>query len=198
MVVVASRSPQAPDDLAHSQQLVTLSADLTDAGQVHDLVGSVVARWGRIDALLHLVGGFAGGHSVAETPPEAVEEMLRAHVRTAFLCCREVVPHMLAQGSGRIVCAAARAALQPAAGLSAYAIAKAGVVALVQTLARELAGTGVTANAIAPDTINTPANRAAMPEADLSRWTPPERIAEVLLFLASSASAAVNGAVLPV
>ncbi len=124
--------------------------------------------------------------------------MLQRNLRPTFLCCRAVVPPMLSRRSGRIVCTAARAALQPPANVSAYAAAKAGVVALVQTLARELEGTGVTANAIAPGVIDTAANRAAMPDADPAAWTAPADIARVLLFLASPESAAVNGAVIPV
>lgn len=197
-VVAVSRAAAAPPEIVRASSLAVLPADLADAAQVEQAVAQAVGRWGRIDALVHLAGGFAGGQPLADTPPEELEEMLQRNLRPTFLCCRAVVPPMLSRRSGRIVCTAARAALQPPANVSAYAAAKAGVVALVQTLARELEGTGVTANAIAPGVIDTAANRAAMPDADPAAWTAPADIARVLLFLASPESAAVNGAVIPV
>jgi len=172
--------------------------DLTRADQVGPCVERVVAAHGRIDALLNLCGGFWGGVSIAETLEVELERMLELNLKTAFICARAVLPGMLARGAGRIVNVTARPALAGGAGVGAYAIAKAGVATLTRVLADEVRARGVTVNAIAPSVIDTPANRAAMPDADHASWVAPATIAAVLVFLASDAAAATSGAIVPV
>jgi NAD(P)-dependent dehydrogenase (short-subunit alcohol dehydrogenase family) len=124
--------------------------------------------------------------------------MLNLNARTAFVLSRAVAPHMLEQGSGKIVHVAARAALEGGARASAYSVSKSGIVRLVESMAAELRQDGINVNCVLPGTIDTPQNRQAMPKADHSRWVSPQAIADVMLFLASDAARAVNGAAVPV
>jgi NAD(P)-dependent dehydrogenase (short-subunit alcohol dehydrogenase family) len=144
------------------------------------------------------VGGFAGGAPVDATDLEVWDRMYRMNLRSAASLSRALLPGMRARRRGAIVCIASRAALERPAGLAAYSAAKAGVLVLTETLQREVAADGIRVNAVVPTTIDTPANRAAMPDADFSQWTPPAKIAEVILWLASDAAAAVRGAAVPV
>jgi NAD(P)-dependent dehydrogenase (short-subunit alcohol dehydrogenase family) len=144
------------------------------------------------------VGGFSGGEPVHETELETWDRMYRMNVRTAVALSRAVIPGMLARRSGAILNVASRAALDRPAGLAAYAAAKSAVIVLTETLQKELAGHGVRVNAVLPTTIDTPANRVAMPGADFLQWTAPARIAEVLVWLASPAGATVRGGLIPV
>ncbi len=180
--------------------LTGFRADVTSEADVRSLVDGVVGRYGRIDALLHLAGGYRGGADVASTPGADWDFLMDLNLKSAFLCCRAVLPVMTGAGAGRIVCVAARPAVEAKgrSGSGAYAVSKAGVVVLVQTIAEEVRKKGVGINVIVPGTIDTPANRAAIPAGDFSRWTSPEAVAEVLLFLASDASAVTSGAVVPV
>jgi len=171
-----------------------IEADLaTSAG-----CAAVVERTGTVDALVHCVGGFAGGQPVAETEDQTWDLMMNLNLRAAFCMCRAVLPGMLKAGFGRIVAVGSRTGIEPAAGLSAYGVSKAGLVALIRTIAVEVKGTGVTANVVMPSVIDTAANRAAMSKADSRKWVRPESIAGVLLWLASKDAADVNGAVIPV
>jgi NAD(P)-dependent dehydrogenase (short-subunit alcohol dehydrogenase family) len=151
-----------------------------------------------IAALVNGVGGFGGGQPVHESDLELWDRMWRMNVRTAVSLTRAVLPGMLARGSGSIVNIASRAALDLPAGLGAYAAAKGAVLALAEILQKEVGDRGVRVNTIVPTTIDTPANRAAMPNADFSQWTPPARIAEVIHWLCSDAGATVRGAVIGV
>ncbi len=150
------------------------------------------------EVLVNGVGGFSGGPAVHETELEVWDRMFRLNVRTAVAMSRAVLPDMLARGRGAIVNVASRAAFDCPAGLAAYSASKAAIVALTQTLQREVQRHGVRVNAVVPTTIDTPANRAGMPDADFSLWTPPARIAEVIYWLASDASASVRGGLIPV
>jgi len=173
---------------------VLVEADVADeAGAAR-----AVAAAGEVDVLVNGVGGFAGGTPVDATPLDAWDRMYRMNVRTAAACARAAVPGMRARRRGVIVNVASQAALAPPAGLSAYAASKAGVVALTRALQEELAGDGIRVAAVVPTTIDTPANRAAMPGADPSAWTPPAKIAGVILWLASDAASTVRGALVPV
>ena len=177
--------------------ITTLKADFTDQTQVGSLVAQAIGTSGRLDALINLVGGFATGR-VVDTEVSLWQRMLNINLTSAFLLSQAVLPRMLQQGHGRIVHVAARAALEPFAGAAAYIVSKAGLVGLIRTLASELEGSGVTVNAVLPSTIDTPANRRAMPAADPSKWARPDSIAHTLKFLASDAAGQTNGALIPI
>ena len=187
-----------PDLTGSSKHLLLGSVDATDAESVASAVRAAMDHFGRIDVLANAVGGYRAGTPVHETPLETLDFMLNLNTRTAFVLSRATVPHMLAQGSGKIIHVAARSALKGGADAAAYSISKSGIVRLVESMAAELGQSGVNVNCVLPGTIDTPQNRQAMPTADHSRWTPPEAIADVMLFLASPAARAVVGAAVPV
>lgn len=186
-----------PDQL-DSGRLRLSACDVSDGDQVAALLDVLGADWGPLWLACSLVGGWAGGTTVEELEDLSVLDlMLKLNLRTATVVAREGLKHMGPAG-GRLVLVASRTAIVPAAGQAAYSAAKAGVLSLVSTLAEELRGSGRTANAIVPKVIDTPANRAAMPNAEHGRWVPPEAIAEVIAWLGSAASWPVSGAAIPV
>lgn len=172
----------------------THAVDLADEGAVAAFYGEVAGA-GPLWASIHLVGGFAMA-PVNETPATMVSDMFRLNAMTAFLTSREALKHM--RGGGRIVNVAARPALVPTGGMVAYAMAKAAVVSLTQSLAAEVLRDGVLVNAVAPSIMDTPANRAAMPKADHSRWPSVDQVARAIAFLASPDNALTSGLVMPV
>ncbi|MDT3778123.1 SDR family NAD(P)-dependent oxidoreductase [Nitrospira sp. MA-1] len=177
--------------------LVGLSADVTDEAEVHRLMKEAVRKTTRIDCLINLVGGFAMGR-LAETEMSTWSKMLSINLTSAFLLSREATRFMSKQGSGRIMHMAARAAVDPFPGAGAYIVSKSGLLALIKVLALELTGSGVTVNGVLPATIDTPANRNSMPDADPNEWVKPEAIAALLVFLASEEAEALNGALIPI
>jgi NAD(P)-dependent dehydrogenase (short-subunit alcohol dehydrogenase family) len=189
--------PSSPSRIA-DPNYTTVAADLTVPAEAELAVRKVIETSGKIDVLLHLTGGFAGGKPVAETDDAAWIKMLSLNLHTAIHMARAVLPHMLEAGKGRIVAIGSRTGVEPAAGLSAYAVSKAALIALVRTIAAEVRNSGITANIVLPSVIDTPANRAATPAADFTKWVQPESIARLLLFLASEAAADINGAVIPI
>ena len=193
-VVGVSRSIDA--SLTHPR-FVAQAVDMGTWGGTRTVVDGVAGRFGRIDVLAHLTGGFAGGASVAETEDDVWERMLIVNVRTAVHATRAAIPHMRKAGWGRILAIGSLAALEPAAGIGAYSASKAALVSLVRTIAKENKDAGITANAVLPGTMDTPGNRAAMPKADPSKWIQPDRVAALLVWLASDAAAQVTGAVIP-
>jgi NAD(P)-dependent dehydrogenase (short-subunit alcohol dehydrogenase family) len=195
-VIGVSRSIAA-SDFPHPG-FVAMPAELSTGEAAQHLADQVIARLQRIDILVHLVGGFAGGKSVAETDDTTLDRMLDLNVRSAFFISRAVVPQMRRQGSGRILAIGSRVAVEPAALAGAYAASKAALVSLIRTLAAENKDQSITANVILPGTMDTPANRAADPKADFSTWVQPAQVATMLLHLASDAASQVNGAVIPV
>jgi NAD(P)-dependent dehydrogenase (short-subunit alcohol dehydrogenase family) len=175
--------------------LELLAADLFDA----QAAAAVLARaGGQLGALVNLVGGFAAGGRVHETPVEEFEQQFRLNLRPTYLLCQAALPRLLAAGGGSIVCVSTRAALRPFPGAAGYITSKAAVLAFVDALASEYTKDGVRANAILPSVIDTPANRLAQPDADHSRWVSPEQIARVIRFLCSEDSAPTSGAHIPV
>jgi NAD(P)-dependent dehydrogenase (short-subunit alcohol dehydrogenase family) len=171
-----------------------VEANLLEASEC-DRVAKLAAP---VDALVHLVGGFGGGQPVAETPDEIWDKMLDLNLRSAYSMFRAVLPEMLKARKGRIVAVSSRAAEQPMANFAPYSVSKAALVTLVKTVALEVKNSGVTANVILPSVIDTPANRAAMPGADASKWVTPESIAGLLVWLTSEAARDVNGTVIPI
>jgi len=174
-----------------------MKADVTNEANVQRLVDDVIRTRGRIDALINLVGGFALGR-VVETDASLWQRMLTVNLTTAFLLSKAVLPHMVARGAGRIVHVAAWAAVEPFPGAAAYIVSKSSLLALIKVLALELSGSGVTVNGVLPNTIDTPANRASMPQTDPSTWTKPESITDTLLFLASEEAHQISGAAIPI
>ena len=174
-----------------------MKADVTDESDVRRLVDEVIRTAGRIDALINLVGGFAVGR-VVESDASLWHRMLTMNLTAAFLLSKAVLPHMMERRTGRIVHVAARAALEPFPGAAAYIVSKSGLVALIRALSLEMAGSGVTVNGVLPATIDTPANRSNMPDADPSKWARPESIAQTLIFLASKEASQINGALIPI
>jgi NAD(P)-dependent dehydrogenase (short-subunit alcohol dehydrogenase family) len=170
-------------------------ADLFDPGQA----ATAVAAAGRsLRAVVNLVGGFAMGGRVHETPVEEFEAQFRLNLRPTYLVCAAALPVLLEAGDGAVVCVSSRAALRPFAGAAGYIASKAAVLAFVDALAAEYTQDGIRANAVLPSVIDTPANRASMPDADHSTWVKPEEIAEVIRFLCSRAAAPTAGAHVPV
>lgn len=173
-----------------------IDADVTDEMSVTRAVSQALDHAGRLDCLVNLVGSFAAGR-LAETTPATWNTMLSLNLTAAYLLSRAVIPHFSNQRAGRILHIAARAGQDPFPGAAAYIVAKSGLMTLIRVLALELAGSGVTINGILPTTIDTPANRTGMPDADSSKWVKPQAIADVLLFLASDAASGINGALIP-
>ncbi|HTO10526.1 MAG TPA: SDR family NAD(P)-dependent oxidoreductase [Candidatus Binatia bacterium] len=171
--------------------------DVTDDAAVARLAAAVVERHRRIDVLVTGVGGFAGG-GLVETDRATWDRMLAMNLTSAFTAARAVLPHMLAAGGGRVVMIASRAVVPPAGGFIAYTVAKAGVIALMQALAQEVKGRGVTVNAVAPSTMDTPANRAAMPDVDPRGWVPVTAVADAVASLAAESAGHVTGTLLQI
>ena len=174
-----------------------MKADVTDEADVQRLVKEVMQSQGRIDVLINLVGGFASG-SIMETEASLWQRMLTMNLTAAFLLSKAVLPHMVKRGAGRILHVAAWAAVEPFPGAAAYIVSKSSLLALIRVLALELKGSGVTVNGVLPTTIDTPANRASMPQVDPSTWTKPESIAETMIFLASEEAGQISGVAIPV
>ena len=172
--------------------------DVTDEAAVTQMVESVVAQHGRLDALVNTVGGYAGGTKLWELDTKVFDQMLALNLRSGYALARAAVRAMLKQGSGAIVNVAAKAAVDHGAGAAAYAASKAAAVAMMDSLAGDLKGTGIRVNSILPSIIDTEANRKAMPGSDFSKWPKPEAIARVILYLCSSDAAVVHGAAIPV
>ena len=172
--------------------------DVTDEGATRQLVQDTVANHGRLDYLVNTVGGYAGGIKLWDLDTKTFDHMYALNLRSGYALARAVVPQMLQQKSGAIVNIAAKAALDHAAGASAYASSKAAALAMMDSLAEDLRGTGVRVNSILPSIIDTEMNRRAMPAADFSKWPKPEDIAKVILFLLSDDAKVVHGAAVPV
>jgi NAD(P)-dependent dehydrogenase (short-subunit alcohol dehydrogenase family) len=183
---------------ANSEKLEGASIDVTNEAAARQFVDGVVARHGRVNALVNTVGAYAGGVKLWELDAKVWEQQFALNVRSGLVMARAVVPTMLKQRSGAIVNVASKAAVDHAPGASAYAASKAAAVAMIDSLAADLKGTGVRANSILPSIIDTPANRKAMPNADFSKWPKPEEIARVILFLCCEDANLIQGAAIPV
>jgi NAD(P)-dependent dehydrogenase (short-subunit alcohol dehydrogenase family) len=183
---------------AKATALEGFALDVTDEGATSEFVGRVLSQHGRVDALVNTVGGYAGGVTLWELETKVFDAMLSLNLRSGYALARAVVPAMLKQKHGAIVNVAAKAAFDHGAGASAYAASKAAAVAMMDSLAAEVKGTGVRVNSILPSIIDTAVNRRAMPQADFATWPKPEEIAQVILFLCSDNAAVVHGAAVPV
>jgi NAD(P)-dependent dehydrogenase (short-subunit alcohol dehydrogenase family) len=191
---------KAPDDLPAAgphPPLVLAGVDLTDPAAAQAAMDHAAAQTGGIDALLNIAGGFRW-QTVEKGELAAWDQLYARNLKTAVVACRAALPHLRASRAGRIVNIGAASAVKAGAGMGAYAAAKAGVAKLTESLAEELKDTAVTVNAVLPSIIDTAANRADMPKADVSRWVAPADLAAVILFLADDAARAVTGALIPV
>ena len=183
---------------ANALRLQGHEVDVTDEAAVNQLIEKILLKHGRLDALVNAVGGYAGGLKLWEMETRVFEQMLNLNLRSGYALSRAAVRAMLKQGRGAIVNVAAKAAFDHAAGASAYAASKAAAVAMLDSLAADLKGTGVRVNTILPSIIDTEANRRAMPKADFSKWPKPRDIASVVLFLCSDDARVIHGAAIPV
>lgn len=179
-------------------KLLFAPADLRDTPQAVAAAHAALVRFGRIDVLTNIAGGFRMGEAVHETSDDTWNLLFDLNTRTLLNVCRAVVPLMLAAGGGRIVNVAANGALRGAALMGAYAASKSSVIRLTESMSAELRDRGLGVNCVLPTIIDTPDNRAAMPDADPSRWVTPAALADVIAFLASDAARAVHGAAVPV
>jgi len=174
------------------------TADLSSAESVAALCARTIERFGRIDVLVNVAGGFRGGKGLAEAPDDELDQLLAMNARSVWNACRGVLPAMLRQGAGKIVTIASLNALAGGANVAAYSASKAATLRLCESLAAEVKSKGINVNCVLPGTMDTPANRAAMPDADPARWVDTGAVADVVRFLASDAARAVHGAALPV
>jgi NAD(P)-dependent dehydrogenase (short-subunit alcohol dehydrogenase family) len=202
-LVLADRSADRlghiyPDLANASNVLMATPYDLYDPESVKALVARVVNRFGRLDVLTNTVGGYRAGTPIHQTPLEVFDQMMSVNVRTAFMITQAVIPVMLVQGSGKIIHIAAKAGLVGAPNGSAYSAAKSALIRMSEAVSAEVKERGINVNVVIPGVIDTPQNRATMPNADFSKWVAPEAVADVILFLASNAARAICGATIPV
>lgn len=184
--------------LPDHKRLVLTQTDLFDPDQARRCADIAAEPAAPLRAVVNLVGGFSMGGRVHDTPVEDFEAQLRLNLRATYLTCQATLPYLVAGGGGAILCVSSKAALHPFPGAAGYITAKAAVLGLVDALAAEYARDGIRVNALLPSMIDTPANRAAQPDADRGAWVSPERIAKVALFLCGEASGAISGARIPV
>jgi NAD(P)-dependent dehydrogenase (short-subunit alcohol dehydrogenase family) len=199
-VALIDHARTAPEGLAERLgpgALIVGGVDLTSAPAAEAAMASVAAKFGRIDALINIAGGFHW-QTVADGAIDGWERMYAINLKTALNASKAALPYLIESGAGRIVNVGAQSALHAASGFGPYAASKSAVHRLTESLADELKLKGVTVNAVLPSTIDTAANRRDMPDADFSRWVQPADLAAVILFLASDEAKAVTGALIPV
>lgn len=195
-VIGTSRKIQQSD--FSSPNFTALPAEISSREGAQSLVDEIVARFGKLDVLAHTVGGFAGGQSIADTDNATFQRMLDLNLNSLFHILRATIPALRQTGNGRIIAIGSRQALEPAAGVGAYSASKAAMVSLIKTVALENKDAGLTANVILPGTMDTPANRKSIPNADFSKWVRPSTVANLITWLAGDAGKDINGAVIPV
>ena len=195
---VVGLAPKIQQSDFNHPNFTALPVTLDSLDAANKATGTVISRFGRIDILAHLIGGFAGGKTLAETDDATFRRMLDMNLNSAFHILRAVIPLMRKAGAGRIIAIGSRAAEDPGPGVGAYSASKAALVSLIRTVAAENKDAGITANVILPGTMDTPANRKDMPGADVSQWVQPASVASLILWLAGDAGKDVTGAVIPV
>jgi NAD(P)-dependent dehydrogenase (short-subunit alcohol dehydrogenase family) len=180
--------------------LVSIQTDVTDESSVQVLFQQVISRYGRVDILLNIVGAFRGGAEIVNMKMSDWDFMMNVNLKSAFLCSRAALPHMIKENYGRIISVSSRTAVEKRYRVKdgAYAVSKAGIIVLTEAIAEEVKKYNINVNCIMPSTIDTPSNRRDFPDADFSKWVKPEEIAEVIVFLASDNSKTISGASIPV
>jgi NAD(P)-dependent dehydrogenase (short-subunit alcohol dehydrogenase family) len=204
-IVSTYRTPSAEQELeaflgGPSHDLTSIEADVTNEDSVKHLFEKVVSKFGRVDILLNIVGAYVGGEDIAHTKVDDWDYMMKVNLKSAFLCSKYALPIMIKQDYGKIVNISARPAVERRARAKsgAYAVSKAAVAVLTETIAEEVKKFNITVNAVMPSVIDTPDNRAGMPNADTSRWVKPEEICSVIMFLVSDDANITSGALVPV
>jgi NAD(P)-dependent dehydrogenase (short-subunit alcohol dehydrogenase family) len=187
----------ADSDFAHPR-FAGFPAELSSAEALNGVLDHALSAYGRVDALVHLMGAWAGGSRLEDTDAAAFDRMLDVNLRSTFFAFSAAARIMRSQGTGRLLAIGSKSAMEPQTGAGAYSVAKAALVMLVRSFAAELRGSGVTANIVLPGTMDTPQNRTANPSANPSKWVHPCLVAELLVYLASNAAEAVNGAAIPI
>ena len=195
---VVGLAPKIQQSEFDRPNFTALPASLDSLAAAKKVADAVFARFGKIDVLAHLVGGFAGGQTVADTDDATFQRMFDMNLNSSFHILRAVLPLMRKTGGGRIVAIGSRAAEDPGPMVGAYSASKAALVSLMQTVARENKDAGITANVILPGTMDTPANRRDMPGADMSQWVQPASVASMIVWLAGDAGKDVTGAAIRV
>jgi len=195
---VVGLSPRIQQSDFNHPNFIALPAALTSLDAAKKAVDSMIARCGRIDVLAHLVGAFAGGQNVDSMDDAIWQRMFDANLNSAFHILRAVIPEMRKAGGGRIIAIGSRAAEEPGPKVGAYSASKAALVSLIKTVALENKDAGITANIILPGTMDTPINRKAMPNADVSKWVQPASVASLIVWLTGDAGKDVTGASIPV
>jgi NAD(P)-dependent dehydrogenase (short-subunit alcohol dehydrogenase family) len=195
-VIGTSRKIQQSDFT--NPTFIAVPAEISTQTGASTLLNTVVERFGRLDVLAHTVGGFAGGQPVVDTDDVTFQRMFDLNLNSFFYILRASIPPLRRSGRGRIIAIGSRAAVESGAGIGAYSASKAAMVSLAKTVAAENRDAGVTTNVILPGTIDTTANRAAMPGSDFSKWVQPANIASLTVWLASEAAKDINGAIIPV
>lgn len=202
-VVVTYRKQEELDALktaagANVSKLTGFNVDVTEETAVRQLIEKILAQHGSLDVLVNTVGGYAGGTKLWELDTKVFDQQLALNLRSGYALTRSAVRAMLKKGRGAIVNVASKAAVDHSAGAAAYAASKSAAVALLDSLAADLKGSGIRVNTILPSIIDTEANRKAMPAADFSKWPKPEDIARVILFLCTDEARVIHGAAIPV
>jgi NAD(P)-dependent dehydrogenase (short-subunit alcohol dehydrogenase family) len=197
-VIVTYRKAEEFNSLKDQPRLQGFQVDVTEESAVRHLIDDILGKYARLDSLVNTVGGYVGGVKLWDTDPKMLEQMFSLNLRSGYVLSRAVVPVMMKQGSGSIVNIAAKSGLDHPAGASAYAASKAAAIAMMDSLAADLRGTGVRVNSVLPSIIDTEPNRKAMPKADFSKWPKPDDIAKVILFLCSDDANVIHGASIPV
>jgi len=195
---VVGVSPNIQQSDFNHPNFTALPAEISTPESAKVLVDQILTRFSRVDVLAHTVGGFAGGQSIAETDDATFQRMFNLNLNSAFYLLRALLPTMRKTRHGRILAIGSRAAVDPGPGVGAYSASKAAMVSLIRTVALENKDAGITANVILPGTMDTPANRRSMPNADFSKWVQPRTVASLMAWLASDSGQDVNGAVIPV
>jgi NAD(P)-dependent dehydrogenase (short-subunit alcohol dehydrogenase family) len=199
-VALIDRAPEVPGELmarCGAAAIAIPGIDLAEADRAASALNAAQRSLGKLDVLINIAGAFRW-QTVASGDTGTWELLFAANVKTSLNATRAAIPYLRASEHGRIINIGAYAAIRAEAGMGAYAASKAGVHRLTESLARELKDERITVNAVLPSIIDTPANRADMPNADVSAWVTPQAVADVILFLASPQSRAITGALLPV
>src|SRR5215471_16353380 len=195
-VVGTSRKIQTAE-FQHSSFL-GIPADISNKEAAEQLVDQVLSRFGRLDVLVHTVGGFAGGQAVVDTDDDTFQRMMDVNLKPLLHILRAAIPSLRESGAGCVIAVGSRAAIEPGPRVGAYSASKAAMLSVMKTVAIENRDAGVRSNVILPGTIDTPANRHSSPDADFSKWVRPAAIASLITWLAGDAGRDINGTVIPI